>query len=161
LYDVLQGLITRPERQAIFETALAMAPRLGAQHAYLVILGEREADASFLSTLPGLDGLDARAANAFALTIASQGLERWVLENGRAAGVADTRYDSRWYNAPEHAGDDPARAVISVPLQTQRGSLRGALAYTHPTPGAVGQEQLPLIESIARQVAVALENEHL
>jgi signal transduction histidine kinase/ActR/RegA family two-component response regulator len=138
-----------------------MAARLGARHAYLVILGEREAEASFLSTLPGLDGLDARAANAFALTIASQGLERWVLENGRPAVVADTRYDSRWYSAPEHSADSPARAVISVPLQTQRGSLRGALAYTHPTPGALGQEQLPLIESIARQVAVALENEHL
>ena len=160
LYDVLQSLITRPDRQAIFDTALSMAPRLGAQHAYLLVLGEREADAVFLSTLPGLDQLDARQANAFALTIASQGLERWILEHGQPALVADTRTDERWYT-PDHVQKAPARAVISVPLQTQRGSLRGALAYTHQLPGALGGEHLPLMESIARQVAVALENEQL
>jgi signal transduction histidine kinase/CheY-like chemotaxis protein len=160
LYDVLQSLITRPDRQAVFNTALAMAPRLGAQHAYLVILGEREADAAFMTTLPGLDQLDARQSNSFALTMATQGLERWVLENGRSAVVVDTRSDERWYAAPE-LEPAPARAVISVPLQTQRGSLRGALAFTHPVPGALGEEQLPLIESIARQIAVALENERL
>ncbi len=161
LYDMLQGLITRPDRQAIFDTALSMAPRLGAQHGYVLILGEREAEAAFLSTLPGLDNLDARQANAYALTIASQGLERWVLDNNRPAIVADTRGDERWYTAPEHVQASPARAVISVPLQTQRGSLRGVLAYTHPLPGALGEEHLPLVESIARQVAVALENEQL
>jgi signal transduction histidine kinase/CheY-like chemotaxis protein len=161
LYDVLQGLITRPDRQAIFDTALAMAPRLGAQNAYVLILGEREADAVFLSTLPGLDQLDARQANSYALTIASQGLERWVLENARPAIVPDTRNDERWYSAPEYVLESPARAVISVPLQSRRGSLRGALAYTHSQPGALGEEHLPLIESIARQVAVALENEQL
>src|SRR5579859_2100626 len=159
LYDVLQSLITRPDRQAVFDTALAMASRLGAQHAYLVLLGERGSDAAFLTTLPGLDQLDARQANNYALTIASQGLERWVLENGRSAVVADTQADERWYVAPAYG--QPARAVISVPLQTQRGSLRGALAYTHTSPGALGPEQVPLIESIARQVAVALENEQL
>jgi signal transduction histidine kinase/putative methionine-R-sulfoxide reductase with GAF domain/ActR/RegA family two-component response regulator len=161
LFDVLQGLITRPDRRAIYDTALGMAARLGAQHAYLLMIGKREADADFLSTLPGLDRLDARQSNAYALTIASQGLERWVLENGRPAIVPDTRADERWYMAPEHVREAPARAVISVPLQTQRGSLRGVLAYTHSMPGALGEEHLPLIESIARQVAVALENEQL
>ncbi len=161
LYDVLQSLITRPDRQAIYETALNMAPRLGGQHAYLLLLGEREADATFLSTLPGLEALDPRQANAYALTIASQGLERWVLENGRSAVVPDTRADERWYTSPEHGLQAPARAVISVPLQTQRGGPRGVLAYTHSLPGALGEEHLPLIESLARQVAVALENEGL
>src|SRR5262249_49867161 len=50
LYDMLQGLITRPDRQAIFNTALSMAPRLGARHGYVLVLGERESEAVFLST---------------------------------------------------------------------------------------------------------------
>src|SRR5579859_592508 len=161
LYDMLQGLITRPDRQAIFDTALSMAPRLGAQHGYVLILGERESDAAFLSTLPGLDQLDTRQANGYALTIASQGLERWVLENKRPAIVSDTLVDERWLTAPGYELATPPRSVISVPLQTQRGSLRGVLAFTHGLPGALGDEHLPLIESIARQVTVALENEQL
>jgi signal transduction histidine kinase/FixJ family two-component response regulator len=53
------------------------------------------------------------------------------------------------------------RSVISVPLLTQRGSLTGALAYTHSLPNAFTEEQLPLIESLASQVTVALENAYL
>ncbi len=45
-----------------------------------------------------------------------------------------------------------------MPLKSQRGSLTGVLAYTHTEPAALGPEQLPAIESIAGQVAVALEN---
>ena len=161
LYDVLQGLITRPEREAILNTALAMAPRLGAQHAYIVLLGQRDAEATFRSTLPGLDHLDERQAQRFALTIAKQGLEQWVLTNHRPAVVTDTAVDKRWFTDPSHAAQEPARAVISVPLQTQRGTLSGVLAYTHGQPGALGHEQLPLMENIAGQVAVALENELL
>jgi len=161
LYDVLQGLITRPDRDAILNTALAMAPRLGAQHAYVLLLGERETDAAFRSTLPGLDQLDERQAQKFALTIARQGLEQWVLNHHQPAVVTDTAHDPRWFTDPSHSGDEPARAVISVPLQTQRGTLTGVLAYTHRQPGALGIEQLPLMESIAGQVAVALENELL
>ncbi|MCC7360238.1 MAG: GAF domain-containing protein [Anaerolineales bacterium] len=161
LYDVLQGLITRPEREAILNTALAMAPRLGAQHAYILLLGQRDAEATFRSTLPGLDHLDERQAQRFALTIAKQGLEQWVLTNHRPAVVTDTAVDKRWYTDPSHTAQEPARAVISVPLQTQRGALSGVLAYTHGQPGALGHEQLPLMENIAGQVAVALENELL
>ncbi|MEP7358422.1 MAG: GAF domain-containing protein, partial [Anaerolineales bacterium] len=161
LYDVLQSLISRPDRQSIFDTALEMAERLGAQHAYLLLVGAEPDEAAFLSTLPGLDRLDVQAGNQFALNLAERGLEKWVLATGRAAVIADTRLDPRWFTAPQHAADEPARAVISVPLRTQRGSLRGALAYTHSVAGALGEEQLPLIESIAGQVAVALENEQL
>src|SRR5205814_6116674 len=125
------------------------------------ILGERESEAAFLSTLPGLDQLDVRQANSYALTLASQGLERWVLENGRPAIVTDTGVDERWYTTPEYEVKAPARSVISVPLRSQRGSLRGVLAYTHALPGALGEEHLPLVVSIAGQVAVALENELL
>ncbi|MCC6191993.1 MAG: GAF domain-containing protein [Anaerolineales bacterium] len=161
LYDVLQALIARPEREAVLQTALAMAPRLGAQHAYVLLLGERDAQAIFRGTLPGLDQLDERAANAFALTIARRGLERWVLENRRPVVVADTAHDERWHTADSHVEHEPARAVISVPLRTQRGTLTGVLAYTHGLPGALGEEHLPLIESLAGQVAVALENDAL
>jgi signal transduction histidine kinase/ActR/RegA family two-component response regulator len=161
LYDVLQALITRPDRDAVLQTALDVAPRLGAQHAYALLLGERDSEAVFRATLPGLDHFDERQANSFALTIARQGLERWVLHNRRPAIVADTLRDDRWHTDPSHRDHEPARSVISVPLKSQRGTLTGVLAYTHSLPGALGEDQLPLIESLAGQVAVALENDRL
>jgi signal transduction histidine kinase/ActR/RegA family two-component response regulator len=161
LYDVLQALITRPDRDAVLQTALDIAPRLGAQHAYALLLGERDSEGVFRATLPGLDHLDERQANLFALTIARQGLERWVLQNRRPAVVADTLHDDRWHTAASHREHEPARSVISVPLKSQRGTLTGVLAYTHGLPGALGEDQLPLIESLAGQVAVALENDQL
>jgi signal transduction histidine kinase/ActR/RegA family two-component response regulator len=160
LYDVLKALSVSMEMMTIINTILRFAPRLGAQHAYILLLGDHIEDTIFRSTIPGLDRFNAREARDFALAIAKGGLERWVLENRRPAVVADTRSDERWYTAPQHAAEQPARSVISVPLQTQRG-LTGVLAYTHSVPGALTEERVPLIESIAGQVAVALENARL
>ena len=161
LYDVLQALITRPEQNDIITTALAMAPRLGAQHAYLLLLGQNPGENTFRGTVPGLENLTPSQARELAGTLAQQGLERWVLESQKPAVVVDTRRDERWYTTPGHTETEPARSVISAPLMSQRGSLTGVLAYTHTEPGALGPEQLPAIESIAGQVAVALENARL
>jgi hypothetical protein len=113
LYDVLQGLITRPERDAILETALDMAPRLGAEHAYVLLLGLREMEASFRGTVPGLDLFGQREARDLALTLANRGLERWVLDNRRPAIVRDTLTDARWYTTPGHVENEPARHVVA------------------------------------------------
>jgi GAF domain-containing protein/CheY-like chemotaxis protein len=160
LYDVLRALSGSLELTTTINTALQFAPRLGAQHAYILVLGETEEEVLFRATVPGLDHFNAREAREFGQAIAQTGLERWVLENRRPAVVADTRLDERWYTAPSHEEIEPARSVISAPLRTQRG-LAGVLAYTHSIPGALAEAQLPLIESIAGQVAVAIENARL
>jgi signal transduction histidine kinase/CheY-like chemotaxis protein/transcriptional regulator with GAF, ATPase, and Fis domain len=158
LYDLLRALSVSLEMTTTVNTTLRFAPRLGAQHAYILLLGNTEEETIFRSTVPGLDQLSVTQAREFALT-----LERWVLENRRPAVVADTREDERWYTAPSHVDPqgEPARSVISVPLQSQRGTLAGVLAYTHSEPGALTEAQLPLIESIAGLVSVALENARL
>jgi signal transduction histidine kinase/ActR/RegA family two-component response regulator len=156
LYDVLQAFITRPNRDDIISTALNLAPRLGAQNAYLVLLGDSAKNAEFHSNLPGFSAFTPRQLRDFALQITRAGLEKWVLDNRRAAIITDAAADSRWMES-----DDTVNSVISVPLQTQRGALTGALGYTHRQTGALTEEQLPLIESIAGQVAVALENVRL
>jgi GAF domain-containing protein/ActR/RegA family two-component response regulator len=160
LYDVLRALSSSLELTTTINTALQFAPRLGALHAYLLVLGETDEEVLFRGTVPGLDHFNALEAREFGRTISQTGLERWVLENRRPAVVADTRQDERWFTAPSHAEQEPARSVISVPLRTQRG-LAGVLAYTHPIPGSLSEEQLPLVESIAGQVAIAIENARL
>jgi signal transduction histidine kinase/transcriptional regulator with GAF, ATPase, and Fis domain/ActR/RegA family two-component response regulator len=161
LYDVLQELTTTLDLDHLLNTLLAFAPRLAARHAYVLLLGESEEEATFRGSVPGLEQLTGSEARAFALTIAERGLERWVLEHRQPVLVRDTRRDPRWYTDPTHVEAEPARCVISVPLRTQRGAVIGALAYTHPTPGALTEDQVPLVESIARQAGVALENARL
>ncbi len=157
LYDVLRALSGSLEMTTTINTALRFAPRLGAEHGYILLLGETDEETLFRSTIPGLDHFDAMQAREFALTISKTGLERWVLDHRRPAVVADVREDARWYTAP--AEQQLVRSVISVPL-AQRG-LTGVLAYTHSAPGAITEAQIPLVESIAAQVAVALENARL
>jgi len=161
LFEVSRELSSTLDVNAIFNTAMNLAPRLGAHYAYILVLGDTEGDADFRGTVPGLEHFGGNEARAFATAIAKQGLEQWVLKNQRTALVMDTRADERWYTAPEHEQNEPSRSVVSVPLRTQRGAARGVLAYTHRAPNSFSSEQLPLIESIATQVAVAMENARL
>ncbi|MBI4314882.1 MAG: GAF domain-containing protein [Chloroflexi bacterium] len=162
LFESSRALASTLSLPATMQTALEFAPRLGAQHGYLLLLGDHpEEEATFRGTVPGLDSFTASEAHQFALTIARQGLEQWVLEHGQTAVVSDTRHDPRWFTVPTHEQEEPARAVVSVPLRTQRGIVTGVLAYTHPLPNSFSPAMVPLIESVGSQVAVALENARL
>lgn len=162
LYDALRALTVSLDLNNTLNTALQFSPRLGAQHASLLLLGENQREATFYSTVPGLERLIENEAREFAQIISKQGLESWVLTNQHPALVKDTRLDERWFIPPAYALEaEPVRSVISVPLKTQRGFLTGVLTYTHPTPNTLTEDQLPLVESIAGQVAVALENARL
>jgi signal transduction histidine kinase len=157
LYDALHALAGSLEYTTTINTALGLAARLGGQHAYMLLLGETSEMDSFNSTVPGLADLPPAERLNFAHQMAWQGLERWILEERRATVVNDTNADSRWYSGPTPSTVQ-IRSVIATPLQTQRSALRGVLAYTHTEPNAFSDDQLPLMESIAGQVTVALEN---
>ena len=175
LNDVLEALTRTLDLDVQLDAVLSFAPRLGAQHGYILLLGEIEAETIFRSTIPGLEHFTPAEATEFGNTIARRGLEKWVIENRQAALVPDTRQDHRWLahgellresnrrapTDPSHAAEEPARSVISVPLRTSRGALSGVLAFTHPAPGTFTQDHLALVESISAQVAVAVENARL
>ncbi len=157
LYDALHALAGSLDYDTTINTALGLAPRLGGQHAYMLLLGDTSEMDRFNSTVPGLAELSGAERLDFAHQMAWQGLERWILETHRSTVVNDTTDDQRWYHGPT-PNAVPIRSVIATPLQTQRSALRGVLAYTHTQPNAFGEDQLPLMESIAGQVTVALEN---
>ncbi|MEK7276965.1 MAG: GAF domain-containing protein, partial [Chloroflexota bacterium] len=162
LFQASRALAATLDLNTTIKTVLDFAPRLGAQHAYILLTEDpATGQATFFATVPGLDQLTETEAHNFAVAIARQGLEKWVLEHGQSALVPDTRLDDRWYTDPSHAEEEPARCVISVPLRSQRGAITGVLAYTHPTPNAFAESQLLLVESFAAQVAVAIDNARL
>jgi signal transduction histidine kinase len=70
--------------------------------------------------------------------------------------IGDAHKDARWPVEP----DDPTRAVVIVPMSGRLGLL-GLLALAHEQAGYFGLEQKLLLQAIAGQAAIAIENAQL
>ena len=70
--------------------------------------------------------------------------------------ISDARKDARWQVAP----DDPTRALVIAPM-FGRLDLLGLLVLVHETPGYFVLEHKLLLQAIASQAAIAMENARL
>lgn len=67
-------------------------------------------------------------------------------------------------NAPHHGlpkGHLLVRSYMSVPVVTMSGENLGSLLFGHSEPGKFSQGHIPMMQSIASQAAIALENSRL
>jgi two-component system phosphate regulon sensor histidine kinase PhoR len=90
--------------------------------------------------------------------VLSEGFAGWVLEHARGDVIFDTRGDKRWYNYPNQPYT--TRSVIASPL-SRRSRILGLVTITHQDPHHFHEEDLPLLNAIAGQAAIALENAQL
>jgi GAF domain-containing protein/anti-sigma regulatory factor (Ser/Thr protein kinase) len=75
--------------------------------------------------------------------------------------LADSRYG---HSAPYHGmpeGHLPVRSYLAVPVTTATGEVVGGLFFGHPDPGVFLPEHEELVEGIAAQSAIAIENARL
>lgn len=155
LYQVAQELSGQLDTEQLFDQILALAPRLGAQFAY-VIIEEKDGVLHFRSTAPGREEFVGAIGRRLARHMLQNSVEGWVLRHRRASLIADTLTDERWYQAPYLLEID--RSALCVPLHMERAGARGTWTLTSRQPGAFLVEDVRLVESVASQVAVALEN---
>ena len=96
-----------------------------------------------------------RNTEVFAPTFAGQGTVR----------VADITKDPRYgKNAPRHGmpeGHLPVCSYLAVPVVSRNGNVIGGLFFGHPEPGKFTLQAEHLVESIASQAAVAIDNAQL
>lgn len=86
-------------------------------------------------------------SEAFGVTHKGEGVAQWVFANGRMAGLGTSTL--------------PTSGALYVPLEGLKGTV-GVLGLRPQTPGALfTPEQTHMIETLARQVALALEVERL
>lgn len=90
--------------------------------------------------------------------VLTEGFAGWVLKNGRGDIIHDTLEDDRWYIYPNQPYT--ARSVIATPL-TRRKRVLGVLTINHKEPAHFHPNDLPLLNAIAGQAAIALENAQL
>jgi GAF domain-containing protein/HAMP domain-containing protein len=161
LLEVSQRLSADLDFDAVVDTVLSFAPRLGAEAAELYIADVERETYFFKSSLPERANLTSDKARDHSALIMEKGLEGWVLRNRQPALVSDTRRDERWLASPGEEKEDPVRSVISMPLLAGRGRIQGVLSLTQRQPDAFSQEDLTLAMSLATQAAVAFENTSL
>ena len=75
--------------------------------------------------------------------------------------LADPRYgrSAPYHGMPE--GHLPVRSYLAVPVITSNGEVAGGLLFGHPEPGMFSADDERMVEGIAAQSAIAIENARL
>jgi signal transduction histidine kinase len=105
-----------------------------------------------------LHNISSDQANRILGQVLGEGFAGWVLEHGRGDVIVDTQEDDRWYNYPNQPYT--TRSVIAAPL-TRKNRILGLVTIVDQEPRHFRQEDLPLLNAIAWQAAIALENAQL
>ena len=118
-------------------------------------------EAYMLYTLSGVDRSAferfpmPRNTEIFAPTFNGEGIVR----------LDDVLTDSRYgHSAPYHGmpeGHLPVRSYLAVPVMTSDGEVAGGLFFGHPEPGMFSADDERMVEGIAAQSAIAIENARL
>lgn len=90
--------------------------------------------------------------------VLTEGFAGWVLQHGEGGVIYDTHQDSRWVVYDDQPYD--VRSVIGIPLR-RRQRVVGVLTLVHDEPNRFKESDLPLLNAIAGQAAIALENAQL
>jgi PAS domain S-box-containing protein len=83
----------------------------------------------------------------------------------RTVRVADIRGDPRYGKNPPHhgipAGHLPVRSYLAVPVISRSGEVIGGLLFGHSRVGVFTERAERLVEGIAKQAAIAIDNARL
>lgn len=91
-------------------------------------------------------------------TVLTEGFAGWVLNRGEGGVIFDTYQDDRWVVYDDQPYD--VRSVIATPLR-RRQRVIGVLTLVHDEPNRFAEDDLLLLNAIAGQAAIALENARL
>jgi len=99
--------------------------------------------------------LPARVKRPIVAAVMSQGLAGWVHQHRAAVVIPDTRLDSRWHFFPDDAM--VTLSALAAPLVRQDAVI-GIMTMMAATPERFTAQHLDLLNAIAAQAAVAIEN---
>ncbi|MEM7346171.1 MAG: GAF domain-containing protein [Chloroflexota bacterium] len=139
----------------LFGHILGLAPYQGAHFAALLV--QEGADTVYYrSTQPGREELTGPAGRRFAQRLLEDGLEGWVLRHNQTAILQNTINDSRWFRASYLP--DQEHCIIALPLTLERVDAKGIYLIGHQQVGHFSEKDLPLLQAVATQISMAIEN---
>ena len=88
------------------------------------------------------------------LKVGQEGITGWVAQRGEPLLVPDVSADPRYYALPQAS---EVRSEIAVPLKAQ-DAVVGVLHAQSDRPGAFDETDLDILQSLAHQAAIAIQN---
>jgi PAS domain S-box-containing protein len=157
LYNISRELAAQLDLRRLLQHILQLTlEAVGATSGSILVLDERAA------VLTGAVAFGGEVRDHTAEQLADtyeRGLAGWVVEQRQAVLVNNTGDDPRWLRRPLPR-DGESRSAICVPLLA-RENVVGVLTVVHPQAGHFGQDDLALIQAIADQAGIAVENARL
>ncbi len=158
LYDISRELAAQLDLRGLLQHILQLTlESVGATSGSILVLDERGA------VLEGALAFGGKVHDHTAEQLTDtyeRGLAGWVVEHRQAALVRNTGDDPRWLRRIVPGGDGDSRSAICVPLLA-REHVVGVLTVVHPKAGHFGEENLALLQAIADQAGIAVENARL
>lgn len=158
LYSISRELAAQLDLRELLQRVLRLTlQNVGAGSGSILVLDE---NGEILEGALAFEGkVHDHTAEQLAVTY-ERGLAGWVVEHRQPALVASTRDDARWLKRPRDATNGDSRSAISVPVTT-RDRVVGVLTLVHPDAGHFNQDDLALLNAIADQAGIAVENARL
>jgi GAF domain-containing protein/HAMP domain-containing protein len=97
------------------------------------------------------------AYRSLRLKVGQEGIGGWVAQSGQPLLVPDVSQEPRYYFVPEAA---ETRSELCLPLKA-KGTVIGVLDVQSDRPGAFDESDLVVLQSLANQAAIAIENARL
>ncbi|BDG05923.1 diguanylate cyclase [Anaeromyxobacter oryzae] len=154
LFDLSRRLVSTLELDRLLGIVTELVGRGLGDHAFALFLAEEGTGDLVVRSVSGLD-----AAVVGTRVRSGEGPAGWAARERATVLVGDTTTDPRRPVLPWHGGD-AAGAILSVPLLHQ-DACTGVLAFFRPARDAFPADEVRLLESVAGQAAIAIENARL
>ena len=155
LFDLSRRLVSTLELDQLLESVTELVGRGLGDHAFALFLAEEGTGDLVVRTVSGLD-----AAVVGARVRSGDGPAGWAARERATVLVDDTATDPRRPVLPWQPDAWAEGSILSVPLLHQSG-CGGVLAFFRPGRHAFPADEVRLLESVAGQAAIAIENARL
>ncbi|MEW6272324.1 MAG: GAF domain-containing sensor histidine kinase [Thermodesulfobacteriota bacterium] len=153
LYEVTRQFASTLELDAVLGKVLDVTARaVGADAGSIFQL---DAAGCVVKSILARGNVPARVKRPIVAAVMQKGLAGWVYQHREAVVIADTRRDERWHFFPDDV--IVTRSAMAAPL-VRKGGVIGIVTMMQSQPDTFTQQHLELLEAIAAQAAVAIEN---
>lgn len=159
LYNISRELTSALDLHTVLTRVLSLSTsNAQAERGSVIVMDERQQPVDAAIIVEGR--LTPHSVEQLKSTL-EQGLAGWVVRSREAVLIRDTSVDARWLRRPD---DDSQRSgpksAICVPILV-RDSLVGVLTLVHATPNFFTTDHLSLLQAIADQAGIAVNNARL
>jgi diguanylate cyclase (GGDEF)-like protein len=156
LLDVTTALTSSLDLDQVLGEMLTRTVRLGRATAGTLMLVD--GDGKPQRKIAVRNGMPYQVDDAALTRVLHGGLAGWVFARGASAKVDDTLVDPRWLRIDNNG--QSSRSAVCVPVWRRRRIL-GILTLTHSRPRHFDEDLVELLEAIAGQAGIAIENAQL